>query len=30
MASPRLSNKAIVEALRQLTSMFVQRMTGRL
>ena len=30
MASPRLSNKAIVEALRQLTSMFFQRMTGRL
>jgi len=30
MASPRLSNKAIVEALRQLSGMFFQRMTGRL
>lgn len=30
MASPRLSNKAIIEALRQLTSMFFQRITGRL
>jgi dolichol-phosphate mannosyltransferase len=30
MASPRLSNKAILEALQQLGSMFWQRLTGRL
>jgi dolichol-phosphate mannosyltransferase len=30
MASPRLSNKAVVEALQQLGSMFFQRLTGRL